>query len=142
MASIIFAQNLWGRSKARIKRKAQDSIEYLRRRDGGSKARKKLYLRRRFQFKILQPVQYAHLERAKRERSRGSETDCLWWEHGYHNCTNEQFKRRLRVNRDTFNFILNAIEDPNFVSLCLLCSGLHLLVLLVRLINLRRKTRP
>ena len=56
MASTMFAQNLWGRSKARIKRKAQDSIEYLRRRDGGSKAQKKFYLRRRIQFKILQPV--------------------------------------------------------------------------------------
>ena len=38
---------------------------------------------------------------SSRQRSRGAETDCLWWEHGYHNCTNEQFKRRLRVNRDT-----------------------------------------
>ena len=37
--------------------------------------------------------------------------DCLWWQHGYLNWINEQFKRRFRVNRDTFNFILNAIED-------------------------------
>ena len=37
--------------------------------------------------------------------------DCLWWQHGYHNWINEQSKRRLRVNRDTFNFILNAMED-------------------------------
>lgn len=43
---------------------------------------------------------------------------------------NEQFKRRLRVHHDTFTFILNAIEDPNFVSLCLLRCGLRLLVLL------------
>ena len=37
--------------------------------------------------------------------------DCLWWQHGYLNWINEQSKRRLRVNRDAFNFILNAIED-------------------------------
>ena len=37
--------------------------------------------------------------------------DCLWWQHGYHNWTNEQSKRRLKVNRDTFNFMLNVIED-------------------------------
>ena len=37
--------------------------------------------------------------------------DCLWWQHGYHNWTIEQSTRRLRVNRDTFNFILNVIED-------------------------------
>ena len=36
---------------------------------------------------------------------------CLWWQHGYHNWTIEQSTRRLRVNRDTFNFILNVIED-------------------------------
>ena len=39
--------------------------------------------------------------------------DCLWWQHGYHNWTNEESKRRLRVNRDTLNFILNAIEEDN-----------------------------
>ena len=39
----MFAQNLWGRSTARIKRKAQDSIKYSGRRDGGSKARKNLF---------------------------------------------------------------------------------------------------
>ena len=49
---------------------------------------------------------------AKRKRSRGAEIlSRLWWQHGYHNWTNEQSKRRLRVNCDTFNFILNAIED-------------------------------
>ena len=39
--------------------------------------------------------------------------DCLWWQHGYHNWTNEESKRRLRVNRDTLNFILDAIEEDN-----------------------------
>ena len=37
--------------------------------------------------------------------------DCPWWQHGHLNWINEQSKRRLRVNRDTFNFTLNAIED-------------------------------
>ena len=39
--------------------------------------------------------------------------DCLWWQHGYHNWTNEQSKRRLRVNRDTLNFTLNSIEEDD-----------------------------
>ncbi|CAH3146788.1 unnamed protein product, partial [Porites lobata] len=49
----------------------------------------------------------------KRAKKKGpvEQRDCLWWQHGYLNWINEQFKRRFRVNRDTFNFILNAIED-------------------------------
>ena len=49
-------------------------------------------------------------KRAKRKAPM-EQRDCLWWQRGYHNCTNEQSTRRLRLNRDTFNFILNVIED-------------------------------
>ena len=35
----------------------------------------------------------------------------MWWQHGYANWTDKQFKKRLRVNRDTFHFILNNISD-------------------------------
>ena len=126
MASIIFAQDLLSTAR---KRKAQDSIEYLRRRDGGSKAQKKLFE----EENSIQNIPAAVVCSSTKERKgKGpvDHRDRLWWQHGYHNGTNEQFKRRLRVNRDTFNFILNAIEDPNFVSFCLLRSGLRLLVLL------------
>ena len=41
------------------------------------------------------------------------ERDCPWWQHGHLNWINEQSKRRLRVNRDTLNFILNAIEEDD-----------------------------
>ena len=37
--------------------------------------------------------------------------DTVWWQHGYANWTDKQFKKRLRVNRDTFHFILNNISD-------------------------------
>ena len=79
------------------------------------KHHKSVYLRRRIQFKILQPLQSAHLPKKRKVKGPVERRDCLWWQHGYHNGTNEQFKRRLRVNRDTFDFILNAVEDPNFL---------------------------
>ena len=37
--------------------------------------------------------------------------DTVWWQHGYANWRDKQFKKRLRVNRDTFHFILNNISD-------------------------------
>ena len=37
--------------------------------------------------------------------------DTVWWQHGYVNWTDKQFKKRLRVNRDNFHFILNNISD-------------------------------
>ena len=124
MASIVFAQNLLSTVR---KLKAQDSIEYLRRRDGGSKARKILFEEENSIQNIAAAVVCSS---TKEQKGKGpvEQRDCLWWQHGYHNGTNEQFKRRLRVNRDTFDFILNAVEDPNFVSFCLLRSGLRLLV--------------
>ena len=34
-----------------------------------------------------------------------------WWENGYNNWTDDQFKKRLRVTRETFQYILGAISD-------------------------------
>ena len=33
----------------------------------------------------------------------------MWWVHGYQHWTNVQFKRRLRVTRDTLRFIFDAV---------------------------------
>lgn len=33
----------------------------------------------------------------------------MWWEDGYENWTDAQFKKRFRVTRDTFQFLLDAI---------------------------------
>ena len=34
-----------------------------------------------------------------------------WWTNGYHSWSDEAFKKRLRVKRETFNFILNEVQD-------------------------------
>ena len=44
-------------------------------------------------------------KRAEEERSR------VWWEKEYRNWTEKQFKKRLRMNREKFQFILNVITD-------------------------------
>ena len=107
MASIIFAQNILSTAR---KRKAQDNIEYLRRRNGGSKVRRILFEEENSTQSIAAAIVCSSTKERKR-KGPVEQRDCLWWQHGYHNWTNEQFKRRRRVNRDTFDFILNAIED-------------------------------
>ena len=39
------------------------------------------------------------------------ERNHLWWENGYHNWTDDQFKKRMRVTREAFLYILGAISD-------------------------------
>ena len=34
-----------------------------------------------------------------------------WWANGYQNWDQDSFKKRLRVSRDTFEFILGEIKD-------------------------------
>ena len=47
----------------------------------------------------------------KKPKSPNERRNHLWWEHGYEHWTDAQFKKRLRVTRDTFQFLLNAIAD-------------------------------
>ena len=104
----MFAQNLLSTTR---KRKAQDSIVSLRRGHEGSKARKILFEEENSIQNIAAAVVCSSTKLERKEKGPVEQRDCLWWQHGYLNWINEQFKRRFRVNRDTFNFILNAIED-------------------------------
>ena len=36
-------------------------------------------------------------------------SDTVWWQHGYANWTDNHFKKRLRVNRDTFILSLTTL---------------------------------
>ena len=77
MASIIFAQDLLSTAR---KRKAQDSIEYLRRRDGGSKAQKKLFEEENSIQNIPAAVVCSSI---KERKGKGpvEQRDYLWWQH-------------------------------------------------------------
>ena len=110
MAAIMFAQNLLSTTR---KRKAQDSIVSLRRGHEGSKARKILFEEENSIQNIIAAAVVCSSTKLEREGTSVEQRDCLWWQHGYHNWTNEQSKRRLRVNRDTLTFILTAIEEDN-----------------------------
>ena len=50
-------------------------------------------------------------ERKERTQDEPSWRDSSWWRNGYRNWDDKAFKKRLRTNRATFNFILGEIRD-------------------------------
>ena len=47
----------------------------------------------------------------KKMKSPNEERNHSWWEHGYQNWTDAQFKKRFRVSQDMFQFMLDEIAD-------------------------------
>ena len=48
----------------------------------------------------------ASLVKERQPKGPDEERNTEWWENGYRQWTEEQFKKRLRVTRETFEFIL------------------------------------
>ena len=55
---------------------------------------------------FMLPFSLANLAQDRKTRSRDEIRNKKWWEDGLQNWSESQFKKRLRVNRDTFHFIL------------------------------------
>ena len=51
------------------------------------------------------------MKRPRKGRSVDEERSSSWWRNGYQNWDDTAFKKRLRTNRATFQFILGEIED-------------------------------
>ena len=47
----------------------------------------------------------------RQDRGPNERRSSTWWEQGYRQWNNSAFKRRLRVSRETFDFILTQIEN-------------------------------
>ena len=64
-------------------------------------------------FAIASVCGATSLQMRKKRGNRKSNDDRslqkLWWTNGYQNWTEEQFKYRIRITRDTFNIILGNI---------------------------------
>ena len=50
-------------------------------------------------------------ERKERAKDKCRDTAKLWWEDVYNHKKDESFKSKIRVNRETLNFVLNEIHD-------------------------------
>ena len=55
-------------------------------------------------------------ERKERAKDKCRDTAKLWWEDVYNHKKDESFKSKIRVNRETFNFVLNEIHDDIVMS--------------------------
>lgn len=55
---------------------------------------------------FMLPFSLANLAQDRKTRSRDEIRNKKWWEDGLQNWSESQFKKRLRINRDTFHFIL------------------------------------
>ncbi|XP_028394424.1 protein ALP1-like [Dendronephthya gigantea] len=50
-------------------------------------------------------------KKPRKLRDQDEARDTSWWEHGYKNWSDAAFKKRLRINRDTFHFLLGDIRS-------------------------------
>ena len=55
-------------------------------------------------------------ERKERTKDKCRDTGKLRWEDVYNYKMDEGFKRKIRINRETFNFVLNEIHDDIVMS--------------------------
>ena len=53
---------------------------------------------------LVLPFSLANLAKDRKTRSRDEMRTKEWWEDGLRNWSDAQFKKRLRVNRNTFPF--------------------------------------
>ena len=60
---------------------------------------------------FMLPFSLVNLTQDRKTRSRDEIRNKKCWEDGLQNWSESQFKKRLRVNRDTFHFLLGEIED-------------------------------
>ena len=83
--------------------------------------------RSNFQFKSSLALKYIFLEnqnslitplavcasllKERQPKGPDEERNSQWWENGYRQWTEEQFKKRLCVTRETFEFILETVTD-------------------------------
>ena len=74
---------------------------------------KKLYFEEDYEAETQNLVTIANAVGGKKPRKpRGPKLfrDKNWWKFGYNNWSDEEFKKRLRVSRNTFELILQIVE--------------------------------
>ena len=51
------------------------------------------------------------IKNPRKMQDKDEQRDTSWWENGYVNWSEMAFKKRLRLNQDTFQFILENLRD-------------------------------
>ena len=77
-------------------------------------AKKRFRRKMEFETEASQPAVMSAIVITKSDRNERGPDELRngnWWTDGYQNWDEESFKKRLRVSRDTFEFILTEIKD-------------------------------
>ena len=77
-------------------------------------AKKRFRREMEFETEASQPAVMSAIVITKSDRNERGPDELRngnWWTDGYQNWDEESFKKRLRVSRDTFEFILSEIKD-------------------------------
>ena len=65
-------------------------------------------------FQVMKSLEEGISKASQNRQLRGPvvnrEQEKVWWKNAYQNWEDDQFKERFRINRETFNFILQTIE--------------------------------
>ena len=65
-------------------------------------------------FQVMKSLEEVISEARQNRQSRGPVVDReqgkVWWRNAYQNWEDDQFKEQFRLNRETFNFILQTSE--------------------------------
>ena len=90
------------------KRKAQNDLQYFRRQ---SKACRLLTIEEENGFGNILGACICGCTKERRPKGQSERRSCHWWTNGCKTLTDKQFKRRFRVNRDTFNYLPQELQE-------------------------------
>jgi hypothetical protein len=97
----------------KLKRKAADEfvIQHFRSRSTCYKKLRSSIIEDDGQFEKLAAAVVCCFPKERKPKGPIEERNSQWWDYGYRNWTNNQFKKRLRVNRETFDDILESMRE-------------------------------
>ena len=90
------------------KRKAENDLQCFRRQ---SKARRLLTMEDENGFSNILGAIICGCTKERRPKGQNEQRSSHWWRNGYENWTDKQFKKRFRVNRNTFNYLLQEVQE-------------------------------
>ena len=83
------------------KRKTQNDLQYFR----------LLMIEEESGFGNVLGAYVCGCTKERRSKGESEQRSCHWWRNGCANWTDKQFKKRFRVNRNTFNYILQELQE-------------------------------
>ena len=112
MAATAHGVKLFWRRRKLLKKKCTLSFQ----RQNDEEARRRFTEELDFETEVVQTVALSAIllrKKRRQERSRNELRDSYWLAQGYRNWDGAAFKKRLRVSRDTFEFILAEIKTAS-----------------------------